>query len=160
SLAQLSAILSDRNPRERYNVVPLPLLAMPLGAEIERIAAERWARQIHAMSGSEPLPPAAQTRAPGTRLRVGFVSSDFREHPIARLAVECWERIDRTRIETFAYSLAPDDNSALGARAARAFEHFADVAAQPADSIAGRIGGDGIDVLIDLNGYTTHARSE
>jgi predicted O-linked N-acetylglucosamine transferase (SPINDLY family) len=91
---------------------------------------------------------------------VGFVSSDFREHPVARLAVECWERIDRERIETFAYSLAPADQTALGQRAGRAFDHFVDCWAESVEAIARRIRADGIDVLIDLNGYTTSERSE
>ena len=160
SFDRLRAILDDPKPRERYNVAPMPLLAMPLGADLELVAARRWARQIRGMSDAEPLPVENHEREPGARLRVGFVSSDFRDHPVARLGVECWERIDRSRIETFAYSLTPDDRSALGQRTARAFEHFLDVAAQPDAVIARRIRADGVEVLIDLNGYTTHARSE
>jgi predicted O-linked N-acetylglucosamine transferase (SPINDLY family) len=74
--------------------------------------------------------------------------------------VECWERIDRTRIETFAYSLLSADPSPVGRRIAHAFEHFLDVGAEPAAVIARRITEDGIEVLIDLNGYTTYAKSE
>ena len=159
--AQLRAALEDPKPRERYNVVPMPLLAMPLDADLEHVAARRWARQIRgAMSDWEALPTETRKREPGARLRVGFASSDFRDHAVARLGVECWERIDRSRIETFAYSLTPDDGSALRERAAHAFEHFVDVAAQPAAAIARRVREDGVEVLIDLNGYTTHARSE
>jgi predicted O-linked N-acetylglucosamine transferase (SPINDLY family) len=93
-------------------------------------------------------------------LRVGFVSSDFRDHPVAHLLTECCERIDRTRTETFAYGLVPEDASAFGQRVKRAFEHFSDVAAEPPESIARRIVEDGVEVLIDLNGYTTHSKSE
>ena len=79
---------------------------------------------------------------------------------IARLAVECWERIDRQRIEVFAYSLAPIEQTALGQRAPRAFEHYVDCFEETGEQTARRIRADGIEVLIDLNGYTTHARSE
>ncbi|HET9470017.1 MAG TPA: glycosyltransferase, partial [Usitatibacter sp.] len=71
-----------------------------------------------------------------------------------------WERIDRARTETFAYSLVPQDTSDFGQRVARAFDRFAEVSAEPVEAIARRIRDDRIEVLIDLNGYTTHARSE
>jgi protein O-GlcNAc transferase len=160
AFAQLRGYLSDPNPRTRYSAVPFPLLAMPLGPELELAAARRWARRISTTFAAKQPLEAAVGRPAGARLRVGFVSSDFREHPVARLLVECWERIDRARTEVFAYSLVPEDRSAFGQRVVRAFEHFADLAAEPATAIAHRIRSDGIDVLLDLNGYTTHSKSE
>jgi len=99
-------------------------------------------------------------RERGKRLRIGYVSSDFRTHATASLLAEVWERHDRSRLETYAYSIGPGEQSALRARIESAFEHFVDVSGEAAEGIAGRIGGDGIEVLIDLNGYTTHAKSE
>ena len=160
SFSQLRAIIDDDRPRKAYNAVPFPLLAMPLGPAVELAAARRWARQIAAPVAAQRLPEPTIARTPRKRLRVGFVSSDFRDHPVAYLLTECCERLDRTRIEMFAYSLVPEDQTAFGQRVVRAFEHFADVAVQPAEAIARRIRGDGIDVLFDLNGYTTHSKSE
>jgi predicted O-linked N-acetylglucosamine transferase (SPINDLY family) len=158
--AQLRDLIQDDKPRAAYNAVPFPLLAMPLGPEIELAAASKWARQLAAGVASRSLPAAIDSRASGLRLRVGFVSSDLRDHPIAYLLTECCERIDRARIETFAYSLVPEDPSVLGQRVKRAFEHFVDLAALPAEKIAQCIRDDRIDVLLDLNGYTTHSKSE
>jgi predicted O-linked N-acetylglucosamine transferase (SPINDLY family) len=93
-------------------------------------------------------------------LRLGFVSADFRDHPTTHLLIDCWERLDRSQIETFAYSLFPAEESALGVRIERAFDHFAGVGDDDGAAIAQRIRDDGIDILIDLNGYTTHARPE
>jgi predicted O-linked N-acetylglucosamine transferase (SPINDLY family) len=93
-------------------------------------------------------------------LRLGFVSADFRDHPTTHLLIDCWERLDRSQIETFAYSLLPAEESALGVRIERAFDHFAGVGDDDGATIAQRIRDDGIDILIDLNGYTTHARPE
>jgi predicted O-linked N-acetylglucosamine transferase (SPINDLY family) len=90
----------------------------------------------------------------GARLRVGFASSDLREHPMAHLQVEHWERIDRARIETFGYGLRAVDSGPMGRRAARAFEHFVDVSAESNEQILRRIRADGISILFDLNGYT------
>jgi protein O-GlcNAc transferase len=160
SFARLRALIADEKPREQYNAVPLPLLATPLGAELELTAARRFAQQIAARLASKRLPAATGPRTPGARLRVGFVSSDLRDHAVGHLLVECLERIDRSRIEAFAYSLLPCEASAFGQRIAQAPEHFVDCSLQPTEDVARRIHGDGIELLIDLNGYTTHAKSE
>jgi predicted O-linked N-acetylglucosamine transferase (SPINDLY family) len=131
-----------------------------MGAAIEFRAATRWARQIMASAASLRIPSTRSEPARAGRLRVGFVSSDFRDHPVSHLLVECWERIDRDRAETFAYSLVPEDTGPFGQRVARAFEHFVEVSGEAVEGIGRRIEDDGIEVLIDLNGYTTHAKSE
>jgi predicted O-linked N-acetylglucosamine transferase (SPINDLY family) len=127
---------------------------MPLSALSLLHVAQRWARTI-ALAPRAPAPPF-QRRA-GERLRVGFVSANFREHPTAQLSMEFWERIDRDRLEMFAYSLRRSDD-AFAARIRNAFEHFADVSAEPVERIAQRIRDDRIAILIDRNGYTIHAR--
>jgi protein O-GlcNAc transferase len=160
SFARLRAFIADEEPREEYNAVPLPLLAMPLGAELELAAARRWAQQIAAQLGSKRLPAATGPRTPCARLRLGLVSSDLRDHAVGHLLVECLERIDRSRIEAFAYSLLPREASAFGQRIAQAPEHFIDCSLQASEDVARRIRGDGIELLVDLNGYTTHAKSE
>ncbi|HEY7996985.1 MAG TPA: hypothetical protein VIE14_08940, partial [Steroidobacteraceae bacterium] len=136
------------------------LLAMPVGPAIEFAAARRWAAQIEAAVANVRLRGQEMQRAAGRRLRVGFVSSDFRDHPVAYLIAECCERIDRSRIETFAYGLVPEDTSGFGQRIKRAFEHFGAFPAQSPEQLGERIREDGVEVLIDLNGYTTHSKSE
>ncbi len=139
----------------RYTVNPFPLLAMPCDAKAQLLAAQRWAATV--------APPAPMARpAPmsdGKRLRVGYVSSDFREHPIAHLEVEHWERIDRGRIETFGYGLRAPDPGSMGRRISRAFEHFVDVSGESTEQIHRRIRADGIAILFDLNGYTARGNS-
>jgi predicted O-linked N-acetylglucosamine transferase (SPINDLY family) len=98
--------------------------------------------------------------APKSRLRIGYVSSDLRAHPIAFLMTELWERHDRNRFEVFAYSTGRPDESALRRRIERAFERFADVRDETAAATLARIQADAIDILIDLNGYTSASRLE
>jgi predicted O-linked N-acetylglucosamine transferase (SPINDLY family) len=159
AFSALAKIVADDTRRGTYNAVPFPLLAMPLGPAVELRAASRWARQMAAAVRGQSI-PSQPSRERGSRLRVGFVSSDLRDHPVARLIVECCERIDRGRIELCAYSLVPEEGSAFEKRVRAGFERFVAVPAEPAEAIARRIAGDGIEVLIDLNGYTTHAKSE
>ena len=131
---------------------------MPLGPKVEQIAARRWARLFAQDPERETLAAGRAAARPGGRLRVGFVSSDFREHPVALLLIECWERIDRRRIETFAYIWYRRTRVSFGQRVAGAFDHFTEAYSEAPATTARRIRADGIEVLIDLNGYTTHAR--
>lgn len=104
--------------------------------------------------------PARPDAAPPGRLRIGYLSADLHDHAIGRAAVRLLECHDRDRVETFAYRLDPDDGSALRARLAAAFDHVADVHREPFHATAQRIAADRIDVLVDLMGYTGHARPE
>jgi predicted O-linked N-acetylglucosamine transferase (SPINDLY family) len=97
-------------------------------------------------------------RAPGERLRVAFVSANFRDHATMHLSAEFFEKIDRSRLEMFAYSLRPDDDNPFQRRAKAAFEHFADVSQDSVAEIAQRIRQERIAILIDRNGYTSNSR--
>jgi predicted O-linked N-acetylglucosamine transferase (SPINDLY family) len=142
--------------RQRGNANPYTTLAMPLSPRTQLRAAERWAAQL---APAVPVPRPGRPPRTGQRLRVGFVSSDFREHPVGRLTPELFERLDRDRLESFGYGLLRRDDGPFGRRIAAALDHFVDVSGQPTAAIAQCIRADRIDILFDLNGYTTHERS-
>jgi predicted O-linked N-acetylglucosamine transferase (SPINDLY family) len=108
-------------------------------------------------SGTAPSlrPGAIQQHA---RLRIGYVSSDFREHAVANLAAGMFEHHDKTRFSVTAISIGPDDGSALRRRLQNAFDAFIDAGTLRDDEIAARVKDAEIDILIDLNGYTHGAR--
>jgi protein O-GlcNAc transferase len=133
-------------------------LSLPLSPATQLRIARRWARDL--APAVTPVARRANATATQTRLRLGYVSSDFRTHALAFLLTEVWERHDRTRFETYAYSIGPREDSSLRTRIEAAFDHFADCVDEDVEHTAQRIRNDGIDLLIDLNGYTTHARSE
>ncbi len=130
-------------------------LSLPLSAALQLRVARRWARDLAPAS-----PPPAPGRRRGSKLRLGYVSADFRSHAIAALLAEVWERHDRGRMTTHAYSIGARENSSLRRRIESAFDRFVDCADDTIEETTRRIAADAIDVLIDLNGYTTHARSE
>jgi len=94
------------------------------------------------------------------RIRVGYLSADFRSHPVAELIVELFEAHDRNRFAITAYSYGPDDGSAMRRRMAAAFETFVDLRDMPLAESIQRIVDDRIDILVDLTGFTQHARTE
>lgn len=137
-------------------VAPFTTLFLPLPAAFRLEVARRFAAQIAATAGrhERPRPASAGDR----RLRVGYVSADFMNHATVQLAVGLFEQHDRERFEVHAYSFGPDDGSDYRLRTVAAFEHFADVRGEPARAIAERIARDRIQILVDVNGYTTACR--
>ncbi|HEY2864189.1 MAG TPA: hypothetical protein VGK37_11275, partial [Casimicrobiaceae bacterium] len=153
--AAVNRQLEEGETGRRHPANPFPVLAMPTSARAQLHAAQRWA-QAFAPSPAKPRPSVST--GSDKRLRIGFVSSDLREHPMAHLQVEHWERIDRSRFALYAYSLLPRDESAIGMRITAAFDSYTDVSGEPLAAIVQRIRDDRIAILFDLNGYTTHSR--
>lgn len=137
---------------------PFMRLAAPVPPSEHLRAARVWAKGVR-IEAKDILPPAPAAE-PGRRMRIGYLSSDLYNHATAFLAVELFERHDRARFEVFAYSYGPDDGSPMRARVVAAFDHFVEVGALTNAEAAQRIRADGIDILVDLKGYTQGARTE
>jgi predicted O-linked N-acetylglucosamine transferase (SPINDLY family) len=94
------------------------------------------------------------------KIRVGYVSGDFRQHPVANLVAGLFAAHDRSRFEVTGISIGPGEDSEMRRRLERSFDKFIDAAMLGADAIARRIREEEIDILIDLNGYTQGSRTE
>jgi predicted O-linked N-acetylglucosamine transferase (SPINDLY family) len=93
------------------------------------------------------------------RLRVGYVSSDLRDHAIGYLMAELFECHRKSDIEVHAYYCGPDSKSALTIRIKAAVEHWTDIRSLSDDEAARKIAADGIDILVDVNGHTRDSRT-
>ena len=93
------------------------------------------------------------------RMRIGYVSSDLRDHAIGYLMAELLELHDRSKVEVFAYYCGAPSDSAHAKRNQAAVEHWIDIREMSDDQATARIAADGIDVLVDVNGLTKDARS-
>ena len=153
--ARIESALEGADPETEFPCMPFATLAMPLSPRAQLHAAQRWSRTV--ASGPLPERPTV-SRAPGERLRVAFVNWNMRDHPTMHLSLEFWEKIDRARLEMFAYSLRPGDDNPFERRARSAFEHYAEMSQESAAGIAQRIHDDRIAILIDRNGYTLNAK--
>lgn len=97
----------------------------------------------------------------GQRLRVGYVSSDLREHAVGFALCETLELHDKSRVEIFAYYCgAKRTNDQTQDRIRAAVDIWRDIANLTDEQAARQIVEDGIDVLIDVNGYTKEARAK
>ncbi|MEI9954167.1 MAG: glycosyl transferase, partial [Pseudomonadota bacterium] len=104
------------------------------------------------------LSPRAPITASIGPLRVGYLSSDLREHAVGYLITEVFGLHARDRVETFAYYCGPDSNDPLHQHFKATAHHFSSLSNLDDLSAARRIADDGVQILVDLNGYTRDAR--
>ncbi len=139
--------------------IAFKLLYLPLEPALQRNAAERVAAAVRRRARA--LPVSAPANASGhTRVRIGYLSPGFGHHATAHLTRSMYAMHDRTRFEVFGYSLAADDGSDQFREIASACDRFATLPGAGAGDIAQRIARDGIDILVDLGGYTDGSRPQ
>lgn len=102
--------------------------------------------------------PAPESAPSARRLRIGYVSSDMREHAVGFLTSEIFELHDREKVEVFIYYCGIPAEDATKARIRSTSDHWRDIASLTDKQAARRIVEDEIDILVDLNGYTKDAR--
>jgi protein O-GlcNAc transferase len=99
-------------------------------------------------------PPAIGVGRKHDRIRVGYFSVDFRNHPVAHLTAPLYGMHDRSKFEVWVYSYGPDDKHPVRQRIQEGAEHFVNLEGQSTQSMVERIRNDEIDILVDLSGNT------
>jgi predicted O-linked N-acetylglucosamine transferase (SPINDLY family) len=147
-------------------VSPFHLLSLPgFSAAEQKHCAELWMQtRLHRSAEGRALwtsaHPSRAPRAAGDRIRLGYLSGDFHEHATALLLIETIEAHNRADFEVCAYSYGADDGLAMRRRLEQAFDRFHCIETLSIEDAATLIYQDGIDILIDLKGYTQGTRSE
>ncbi|WP_372398426.1 tetratricopeptide repeat protein [Azospirillum sp. HJ39] len=152
----LEALLLHRVRAGAEGVSPFDVLSCASTPADQKSAASRWAAAK--ARGAAPVVRTAAAARDG-RLRIGYLSADFREHAMGHLMVDALETHDRSRFAVTAYSTGIDDGSALRRRFQRGIERFVDLRRHTDADAAGAIAADGIDILVDLTGFTTFSRT-
>ncbi|MBR0855571.1 tetratricopeptide repeat protein [Bradyrhizobium liaoningense] len=134
---------------------PFALLSIAASAEVQRRSADFWIERMLGLAGRKP---ADAVPAEADKIRIGYLSADFRTHPVSYLAAGLFEAHDRTRFETHGFSIGPTEDSELRARLERSFVRFTDLYGRSDDEIVGCIKAAKIDILVDLMGHTLGAR--
>ncbi|MGH8229975.1 MAG: tetratricopeptide repeat protein, partial [Steroidobacteraceae bacterium] len=134
---------------------PFVLLSLLDAPALHRKAAEIWVRDNFV-----PCTPLAALprRTRRDKIRIGYFSADFRDHPVARLAAGLFEMHDRSGFDLTAFSLGPDVHDELRARVEAACERFLRVDGQSDAQVAMLARELEIDIAVDLGGYTGDAR--
>ena len=101
------------------------------------------------------MKPFSHNRRYGhSRTRLGYISSDFCQHPVPLLIAKLIESHDRNQFEVLGFSTGLNDNSSIRARIEKAFERFYDVQGRPPAMIAKLLRELEVDILVDLTGHT------
>ena len=106
------------------------------------------------------LPVLSGAASAHDKLRIAYLSSDFRHHPVGATVAELFERHEHSRFEIIAASLGADDGSDVRRRIVEAADHFVDLSAVTDRLAAERLKKLEIDILVDLNGHTLGARTQ
>jgi protein O-GlcNAc transferase len=141
---------------ERLAVPPLLVLFYDWDADSQIKCAKATVKDM-AIS-SRPIWNGAVRRH--DRIRIAYMSSDFRRHPITSVVAELFERHDRSRFEILGVSLGEDDGSEIRTRIVRSVDRFVDVRALSDRGAAELLHRLEVDILVDLNGHTQGARPE
>ncbi|HTF15380.1 MAG TPA: tetratricopeptide repeat protein [Burkholderiales bacterium] len=142
--------------RKRQSLTePFTLVAVSQDPGEQRLCAERFFEDRVRDNLSQPW---KEGRRGHSRIRVAYLSGDFREHAVAYCIAEVVELHDRSKFEVIGASFGVDDGSEMRARLARGFDRFLDVRAR-GDSDAAKVLRDlEVDIAVDLMGYTRYSR--
>lgn len=122
-----------------------------------RSAADKEMLPVRAVGGT---PERKRRPRPDKRIRIAYVSADFRQHAVAYLTAGLFEAHDRRRFEIVGVSVGPNDNSDMRHRLEQAFDRFEDLQHENAEAIAGRIRELDVDIAVDLTGHTKHSKTQ
>ncbi|XP_038726092.1 probable UDP-N-acetylglucosamine--peptide N-acetylglucosaminyltransferase SEC [Tripterygium wilfordii] len=149
------------------SVQPFHAIAYPIDPLLALEISRKYAAHCSIIASRFALPPfnhpasvPVKQEGGSERLRIGYVSSDFGNHPLSHLMGSIFGMHNRENVEVFCYALSPNDGTEWRQRIQSEAEHFIDVSAMSSDMIAKLINEDKIQILVNLNGYTKGARNE
>ncbi|MDA9332039.1 tetratricopeptide repeat protein, partial [bacterium] len=138
------------------HVPPFLLLSLEDAPERHRLRSEIYSKARYPQKNL-PLPAKPLTKP--KRIRIGYFSTDFKEHPVAYLIAKVLEQHNRDQFEVFGYSLHGSSAGEMRQRLEKSFDSFTDVQSMSDRDIALQAQQDGIDIAVDLTGYTANSRS-
>lgn len=144
-------------------VLPFHTFTCPMSAKQIRTISQRNALRISATTLRSPWLPKQvfpPPEPPMPYLRVGYVSSDFNNHPLAHLMQSVFGLHDKTRVKAYCYATTASDNSVHRQQIQTEAPVFHDASSWSAEKLVRQIVEDGIHILVNLNGYTRGARNE
>ena len=144
-------------------VLPFHTFTCPLSAKQIRKISQRNGLRVSCATLRAPWlssqiyePPSP----PNPYLNVGYISSDFNNHPLAHLMQSVFGFHDQDRVKAFCYATTPSDGSTHRHQIEREAPVFRDASSWSIDRLVNQVVDDGIHILVNLNGYTRGAKNE
>ena len=155
SMAKDVNLISELGTSEEH-VPPFDLLPLEDAPERHLTRSKIYAKANYPQ---KTLPPKDRPSKRPKRIKIGYFSSDFKEHPVAYLIAKVLEQHNRDQFEVFGYSIHGSSSCDMRQRLEKAFDSFIDVQGISERDIAHQVRQDEIDIAVDLNGYTQNART-
>lgn len=161
-MKKLVATVAEQLEKNRLpSVHPHHSMLYPLTHDMRKAIAARHAALCLEKVQVLHKPPYSFKKSLNSRLRIGYLSSDFGNHPTSHLMQSVPGMHNKENVEIFCYALSADDGTTFRAKVSSEAEHFVDLSAISCNGkAADRIFADGIHILINMNGYTKGARNE
>ncbi len=134
---------------------PWVLLSIFDDPELHQRAAHRYAQRLNTIRVDRPQ----RTKTSDRKINIGYFSADFYNHPTTQLILGIFSHHDRERFAVHAFSFGPDTGDAYLDQVRSSVDHFYDVSALSSEAIALKSREKGIDIAVDLNGYTKNHRA-
>ncbi|EGE05203.1 UDP-N-acetylglucosaminyltransferase [Trichophyton equinum CBS 127.97] len=150
-------------PPSAPTVLPFHTFTCPLSAKQIRHISQRNGLRISCSTLRSPWLPATvypPPAPPNPQIKVGYVSSDFNNHPLAHLMQSVFGLHNPSRVKAICYATTASDNSIHRQQIQREAPVFRDVSSWSVDRLVDQIVRDGVHILVNLNGYTRGARNE
>ncbi|KAH9870842.1 hypothetical protein J1614_006414 [Plenodomus biglobosus] len=144
-------------------VLPFHTFTCPMSAEQIRLISQRNGLRISCSTLRVPWLPTTVYQPPvppKPYLKVGYVSSDFNNHPLAHLMQSVFGLHNPNRAKAYCYATTSSDGSEHRKQIEREAPVFHDASSWSAERLVNQIINDGIHILVNLNGYTRGARNE
>jgi len=121
---------------------------------VDFVSEKRKWGALHQSEAITSFKAESFTLDPEKRLRIGYVSPDFRDHPVAAFYEPALEARDKKSFEIFCFDTSPAAEDAVTARLKRSADGWQCVTDMGDQALADTIRKSRIDILVDLSGHT------
>lgn len=148
--------LVDQVKKREKSSSPFYLLSVIDSPEIHKIASERYIQDKYLAQSK--LPDFSKPKI-NSKIKIGYFSADFHNHATMHLIAELFEKHDKNSFEINAFSFGPITNDPWQLRAKNIFDSLIECHAKSDKEVAEISRNMGIDIAVDLKGFTKDART-
>ncbi len=140
---------------------PFPVLALSDSLELQQSAARIWSERKFPLSASHSHAHQTvhESRKHNHKIRIGYFSADFRDHPVSYLMADLFEHHHREEFEIIAFSLGPIKTDQMRKRLEKTFDIWIESHHLSDSEVVERSQEMGVDIAVDLGGFTKNSRT-
>ena len=151
--SDLTKVINGLKNKRRI-IHPFHFMSLMDDPQLQQLAAEIYAQSRPKIA----LQSKEFSRDTNKKIKLAYFSADFQNHPVTHLTAELYELHDPNKFEIYAFSSGIENDDAPRLRLKKAFKEFIDITTLSDDEVINLARSKGIDIAVDLGGYTENAR--